>query len=150
VWYSLFLYRDQGDARFVLAPDADFLLGDGQARLRVFHAASGKPALHILRRIPTLDGDDTGAPAAPSAETPPTATPEPYAALVDRVEFGRPQDPSVILAGTYPLRIQEADSGTLLLDIPDVTFDELTTYDLLLLSDASGLRVTPVLLALPK
>lgn len=148
--YTLFVYRDQGDARYVLASDSDFLLGDGQARLRVFHVVTGKGALQILRKIPELQFNEDSAPAVPNPEEPPTATPVPFAALIDRVEYGRPIEPQVILAQTYTLRIQESDTGEVLLDIPDVVFDELTTYDLLLLPDASGLGINPVLIALPK
>jgi hypothetical protein len=142
VKYTLFIYRDQGDARFFMAFDSDFLLGDGQARLRIFHAAANQPSVRIVRTAapPVLaEGADQ-----PAVET---ATPLPDEPLSDTVDFGETNEPRVILARASAVRVLDATTDQVLVSIPAITFESKGFYDLLLLPDASGLGLVPVLIA---
>lgn len=144
VHYTLFIYRDQGDARYAIAFDSDMLLGEGQARLRVFHAAANQPAVQIVRDpVPAVVPADEDQP--PAAGEPPTSVPD--EPLTDTLSFGQMNEPLVLLARTANVRVLDAGTGDVLLSIPDVTFESRVFYDLLLLPDVSGLSLAPVLVA---
>jgi hypothetical protein len=52
----------------------------------------------------------------------------------------------VIPAGTYDVRILENETAILVLMVEDATFEPGVFYDMIILPDASGLSVDPVLI----
>jgi len=65
------------------------------------------------------------------------------------VEFGLVPNPQAVPAGTYGVRIAEKATGSVVLTVPQITFESGIFYDLLLLPDASGLSLSPVLIPRP-
>lgn len=150
--YALFVYRVQGDARTLLVPDDEFLLGDGQARLRVLHAAPNRPTLVITRQEETSSSvdDEENQTADTGGEPAPTPTPPQEIFLSSPVSFGQINDPQVIPAGTYDMRVLELNTNTLAMTISDAVIESRTFYDLLLLPDPSGLGIAPLLVPRPE
>jgi hypothetical protein len=143
---TLLVYRDHGDARYQIIADPAFMIPEGQALLRVIHLAPDRLTLIVTRLTPptavpeTPGGTPEGAPT-PSGEglQPPGEEP-----LSPGVDFGVIPDPQAVPAGTYAVRIVEKNTGTVVLSVPQVTFESGVFYDLLLLPDASGLSLSPV------
>jgi hypothetical protein len=67
--------------------------------------------------------------------------------LSDTVDFGETNEPRVILARASAVRVLDATTDQVLVSIPAITFESKGFYDLLLLPDASGLGLVPVLIA---
>ena len=67
--------------------------------------------------------------------------------LAEPAQFGQPTNAYEFVAGTYTVRILEHDTSLLVLSVPEMTFEAGVAYDLLLLPDASGLSLNPVLIA---
>jgi hypothetical protein len=137
---TLFVFKDETRIRYELATDERFEIPGGQARLRVLHAAPAKPTLQLTRQIlPT-------ATPAPSPEEEVTPLPPEEEALSEVAQFGFPTEPMVIPAGTYDVRILENETAILVLMVEDATFEPGVFYDMIILPDASGLSVDPVLI----
>jgi hypothetical protein len=150
---TLLVYRDQGDIRYLIVSDPAFMIPRGQALLRVIHLAPDQPALILTRLNPPATpqptaGTPEGTPEASAGaegDQPPGDEP-----LTPPVEFSIVPDPQAIPAGTYGVRIVEKNTGSVVLTVPQITFESGVFYDLLLLPDSSGLSLSPVLVPRPE
>jgi hypothetical protein len=142
---TLFVFEDQSAVRYELSPDSQFDIGHSVARLRVMHLSPVKPTLQVM-------GLNISTPATPmpseAGGEPSAASPTPVTLipLADPAQYGQPTNPYEFPAGTYTVQILEHDSSLLVLTVPEMTFEPDTAYDLLLLPDASGLSLNPVLI----
>ena len=136
-YLTLFAFRGQdGQVRFTVAPDTPVLISNQEAQVRILHAAPQKPPLTLARMV------EKETPEEPDIEAMPETGPE-YIPLVDPFSFGEPSDPYVLLAGTYDIHVQEANTEILVMTMPDTTIMGNSFYDLIILPDASGLSVEP-------
>jgi hypothetical protein len=147
---TLLVYRDRGDIRYVIAADPTIMVPKGLALLRAIHLAPDRPTLMVTQLVlststPTPTGIPGGTPEFGGDGSLPLVEPS----LSPPVDFGVIPNPQAIQAGTYGVRIVEKDTGSVVLTIPQVTFESGVFYDLLLLPDASGLSLSPVLIPRP-
>lgn len=142
---TVFVFEDQNGIRVEAVSDMPYAIPDRQAALRVLHAAPNKPDLEITRQV-TGGAAETGEESAASEEGGPTPVPE--EALTEAARLGIPTNLDIIPAGVYDIRIREIDTGILVLTVPDVIFESRGTYDLVILPDASGLSIIPLLIPL--
>jgi hypothetical protein len=135
---TLFVFQDESGIRYELGPDMAFILADGEAYLRVFHAAPNKTTLQAFRQEVQEDSGLGTPNASPVVED---------VALSAVAELGLPTDPQIIPAGTYDVLVRESASGILVQTLSQATFESGIFYDLIILPDASGLGVRLVLVA---
>ena len=140
---TVFLFREGTEPRVQSAIDPAILIPEGNASVRILNVAEAWPRIVLARIVP------------PDPTTPvPTGDPDlivtipaPQQELISPpADYSVPTDPEMIPSGTYDLLVVDAETTDLILSIPEVTLESRGSYDLLLLPDASGQTLTPILI----
>ncbi len=139
---TLFIFRDGDAIRAEPANDLPILIPEGNASLRIFDAVRARPRLTLARIVPPEPFTP-----GPEVDLAYVTLPAPVQEQIGpSAEFGQPTDPFMMPSGTYNVLVLESVTGQLVAMIPDMPLESRTSYDLLLLPDASGQSLTPILI----
>jgi hypothetical protein len=134
---TLFIYGSRAEPHTQIARDTLFEIPTNASRLRLFHGAPLQPALVAVYQQPSTP-DESG---TPESTGPAIARP-----ISESIGFGLASEAQDLPAGTYDLQILDHDSQIAVVTMPGVTFERGVFYELLVLPDASGQGVHPVVI----
>lgn len=140
---TLFLFREGTQVRVEAAIDPAILIPEGNASVRILNVAEAWPRIVLGRMVPP----DPATPVPTGDPDLIVTIPVPQQELISPpVDYSVPTDPEMLPSGTYDLLVLDAETTDLILSIPEVALDSRGSYDLLLLPDASGQSLTPILI----
>jgi hypothetical protein len=125
---SLLVYGSVEQMQVRLLPDYDRPVQQGQSVLRIIHAIAGQDDLSVAVDLPDVVGGE-------SVQTPQVNLAHYETGTISPGEAG----PFINLPrGTYDIRVSRVADSEVVAIVPRLALESLTTYDLLLLPDASG------------